>query len=183
VSTRIDTVANHDAGRPGPARRVFSFPNPVDEVSARLVAGGVVAMVVLTVAFDVRWATIVLAYGFIARVLTGPRFSPLALLVTRGVTPRLGLAPRPVPGPPKRFAQGMGVAFSVTALVLAARGAWTAAEVVLGLLAVAALLESALGLCLGCKVFALLMRIGIVPESVCRECADIWSTERPRIAA
>ncbi len=164
------------------SRRLFSFPNPVNEVSARLVAGGVVVMVVLTLAFDLRWATIVLAYGFVARVLSGPRFSPLGQLVTRVITPRLGLAERLVPGPPKRFAQGMGVAFSVTALVLTACGEWTAAEVVLGLLGVAAVLESALGLCLGCKVFALLMRVGVVPESVCEECADIWSPSR-RIAA
>jgi hypothetical protein len=160
------------------ARRLFSFPNPVNEVSARLVAGGVLIMVVLTIAFDLRGATIVLAYGFLARVLAGPRFSPLGLLVTRVVTPRLGLAERPVPGPPKRFAQGMGVAFSLTALILTACGAWTAAEAVLGLLGVAAFLESAFGLCLGCKVFALLMRVGLVPESVCAECADIWSPRR-----
>ena len=79
-------------------------------------------------------------------------------------------------GPPKRFAQGMGVAFSLTALILTALGYWTAAEVVLGLLATAALLESALGLCLGCKAFAVLMRAGIVPEEVCERCNDIWAT-------
>jgi hypothetical protein len=49
----------------------------------------------------------------------------------------------------------------------------TAADVVLGLLAVAAGLESILGYCLGCKVFALLMRAGWIPETVCAECADI----------
>ncbi len=60
-----------------------------------------------------------------------------------------------MPGPPKRFAQGMGVAFSVSALVLTGLGYWTGAEVMLGLLASAAFLESAFGLCLGCKVFAI----------------------------
>jgi len=114
-----------------PSRRLFAFPNPVNEVSARLVAGGVLAMVVLTIAFGLRWATAVIAYGFVARVLTGPTLSPLGQLVTRVVTPALGLAERPVPGPPKRFAQGVGVAFSLTALVLAVAGAWTAAEVVM----------------------------------------------------
>ena len=172
-----DKTAGVPDGRSA-ARRLFSFPNPVNEVSARLVAGGVVIMVVLTIALGLRWATIVLAYGFIARVLAGPRFSPLGLLVTRVVTPRLGLAERLVPGPPKRFAQGMGVAFSVTALALTADGEWTAAVAVLGLLGVAALLESAFGLCLGCKVFALLMRLGVVPASVCEACADIWSPRR-----
>jgi len=158
------------------AASFFSFPNPVNEVSARLVAAGVVVMVVLTIAFDLKWATIVIAYGFVARVLTGPTLSPLGQFVTRVVTPRLHVAERPVAGPPKRFAQGIGVVFSVTALVLTGLGYWTAAEVVLGLLGVAAFLESALGLCLGCKAFAILMKAGIVPAEVCERCHNIWAT-------
>jgi len=167
---------------PGRAHALFSFPDPVNEVSARLVAAGVVVMCVLTIAFDLEWATVVIAYGFVARLLTGPTLSPLGQLVTRVVTPRLGIAERPVPGPPKRFAQGIGVAFSVTALVLTGLGYWTAAEVVLGLLATAALLESALGLCLGCKAFAILMRTGIVPEEVCERCNDIWARPPAEVA-
>jgi hypothetical protein len=168
-----DTTAAASSSR---ARALFSFPNPVNEVSARLVAAGVVVMCVVTIAFDLRWATVVIAYGFVARVLTGPTLSPLGQFVTRVVTPRLGLRERPVAGPPKRFAQGIGVAFSLSALILAVVGSWTAAEVVLGLLATAAFLESALGLCLGCKAFAVLMRIGVVPEDVCERCNNIWAT-------
>jgi hypothetical protein len=160
---------------PSRVRTLLSFPDPVNEVSARLVAAGVVAMSVVTIAFDLRWATVVIAYGFVARVLTGPTLSPLGQLVTRVVTPRLHIPARPVPGPPKRFAQGMGVAFSVSALVLAGLGYWTAAEVMLALLASAALLESAFGLCLGCKVFAVLMRAGVVPKEVCERCNNIWA--------
>ena len=159
-------------GTPG----FFSFPDPVNEVSARLVAGGVVVMVVATIALDLRWLVPLIAYGFIARVLTGPTMSPLGQLVTRVVTPRLDVAPRLVPGPPKRFAQGIGVAFSVTATVLVFAGHWDAARIVLGMLAGAAFLESAFGLCLGCKAFALLMRTGVIPEDVCERCNDIWST-------
>ena len=67
-----------------------------------------------------------------------------------------------------------GAAFSTTALVLAlALGDHTPANVVLVLLAVAAGLESIFAVCLGCQVFALLMRAGLVPQSVCAECADI----------
>jgi hypothetical protein len=157
-------------------RTLFSFPNPVNEVSARLVAAGVVVMSLLTIGFNLRWATIVIAYGFVARVLTGPSLSPLGQFVTRVVTPRLHIAERPVAGPPKRFAQGMGVAFSVTALILTALGYWGAAQAVLGLLTVAALLESAFGICLGCKTFALLMKVGVVPEDVCERCNNIWAT-------
>ena len=160
-------------------RRLFSFPDPVNEVSARLVAAGVVVMAVAAMALDARWLTAVIAYGFVARVLTGPQLSPLGQLVTRVVTPRLGREARLVPGPPKRFAQGVGVVFSVTAAVLAlAMDSWGAAQVVLALLATAAVLEAAFGLCLGCKAFALLMRAGVIPTSVCERCDDLWGVGR-----
>ena len=156
--------------------RLIGFPDPVNEVSARLVAAGVVTMAVAAILLDWRWVTVALAYGFVARVLTGPKASPLGQLVTRVVTPRLPVAEKLVPGPPKRFAQAIGVAFSVTALVLTIAGQWFGAQIVLGLLATAAFLESALGLCLGCKAFAVLMRVGIIPEEVCERCNDLWGT-------
>jgi len=155
---------------------VFSFPNPVNEVSARLVAAGVVVLSVLAVALDQPWLTAVIAYGFLARVLTGPTLSPLGQFVTRAITPRLPLAARPVPGPPKRFAQGIGATLSVTSAVLAlGLGLHTAGYAVLGAIIVAATLESALGLCLGCRLFALLMRAGLIPADVCESCNDIWA--------
>jgi len=157
--------------------RIIGFPDPVNEVSARLVAAGVVIMCVAAIALDWRWLTVVLAYGFVARVLTGPKASPLGQIVTRIVTPRLRVDPKLVPGPPKRFAQAIGVTFSVTALVLTLTGHWTGAQVVLALLATAAFLESALALCLGCKAFAVLMRVGVIPEAVCERCNDIWGTQ------
>lgn len=157
--------------------RLVSFPNPVNEVSARLVATGVVLMAVTTIAFDVRWLTLVLAYGFLARVLTGPTLSPLGQLVTRVITPRLDIEPRLVAGPPKRFAQGIGAAFTVTAAVLTyGFDGFGAAQVVLGVLVVAASLEAFAGFCLGCWAFGLLMRAGVIPEEVCERCNDLWGT-------
>lgn len=159
--------------------RLFTFPNPVNEVSARLVAAGVVVMAVSTVVFDLPWLTLVIAYGFIARVAAGPRFSPLGQLVTRVLTPRLPFAEKLVPGPPKRFAQAMGAVMSTAAAILAlAFGLTTAAYVVLGALAAAATLESVFGYCLGCKIFAVGMRLGLVPEEVCADCNDIWARAR-----
>jgi hypothetical protein len=156
---------------------LISFPDPVNEISARLVATGVVLMVTTILAFRVAWLLPILAYGFVARVLTGPKLSPLGRLVTQGITPRLGRKARYVPGPPKRFAQGMGVAFSTTALVLwLGFGQVGAAQIVLGLLLVAASLEAFVGLCLGCTAFGLLMRAGIIPEEVCERCNDLWGT-------
>jgi Domain of unknown function (DUF4395) len=158
------------------AYRIFGFPNPVNEVSARVVAGGVVLMSLAAIVFDQPWLTAVVAYGFIARVLTGPKLSPLGQLATRVITPRLSVQPKLVPGPPKRFAQGIGAVLSVAAAILALGfGDVTAAFVLLGLLVVAATLESVFALCLGCKIFAVLMRAGVVPEEVCAECNNIWA--------
>lgn len=158
------------------ARTLFSFPDPVNEVSARLVASGVVVIAVAAIALDARWLTVLLAYGFVARVLTGPSLSPLGQVVTRVVTPRLGVAPRLVPGPPKRFAQGIGAFLTVTAAALTyGFGNWAAAQVVLGALVAAASLEAFVGFCLGCKLFALLMRAGVIPAEVCERCNELWS--------
>jgi hypothetical protein len=160
--------------------QVLGFPNPVNEISARVVAGGVVVLSVVTVAFDVRWLTLVLAYGFVARVLTGPTLSPLGQLATRVVEPALGRPPKLVPGPPKRFAQAIGAAFTLTSAWLTyGADRFDLAQVVLGLLVVAASLEAFAGLCLGCRAFALLMRAGVIPASVCEECNDIWSRGEP----
>jgi hypothetical protein len=154
-------------------RSVFGFPNPVNEVAARVVAGGVVLLSVAAMALGSPWLLIPLAYGFWARVLTGPRLSPLGQLATRGVAPRVA-APRLVAGPPKRFAQAMGVAFSSSALILwFGFGERAATWVLVGMLTAAAVAESAFGFCVGCRVFGALMRMGIIPDDVCTACADI----------
>jgi hypothetical protein len=153
--------------------RLFGFPNPVNETSARLVAAGVVLQGVLYLVVQQWWVLVPLAYGFLARVLSGPRFSPLGQFVTRVVTPRLKVEHTFVAGPPKRFAQGVGLAFSGGALLALAFGGQTVALVLIAGLVVAATLESVFAFCLGCTVFSLLMRIGVVPESVCVECGDI----------
>jgi hypothetical protein len=90
------------------------------------------------------------------------------------IVPRLPAAPRPVAGPPKRFAQGIGATLSLAATTLALGfGADTAAYALLGALVVAATLESVFGLCLGCRAFALLMRLGVIPPEVCERCANV----------
>src|SRR5438132_12701779 len=125
--------------------------------------------------FGQHWLLIPLTYGFLARVATGPTLSPLGQLVTRFITPRLDVRAKPVPGPPKRFAQAIGAAFTVSASILYfGFGNTVAALVLIGLLLVAATLESVFAYCLGCKAFALLMRTGVIPEEVCEECNDIW---------
>ncbi|HEY8601866.1 MAG TPA: DUF4395 domain-containing protein [Thermomicrobiales bacterium] len=159
-------------------KELFSFPNPVNEVAARVVAAGVLLLSLLTLATRRPWLLVPLAYGFIARALTGPTLSPLGQLATRVIAPRLPVAPKPVAGPPKRFAQALGAVVSTSAALLAlVFGRARAAYALVALMVVFATLESTFGFCVGCKLFGVLMRIGLVPEDVCAECANIW--DRP----
>src|ERR1700730_17163106 len=139
--------------------KLFSFPNPVNEKAARVVAGVVLVTVLVILATGAYWLLIPLPSAFWARVLTGPTLSPLGWVAQNVIGPRLG--PRkPVPGPPKRFAQGMGAVMSTAALLLAlVIGDHAAADGVLVAFTVAAGLESIFAYCVGCKVFGLLMRV------------------------
>lgn len=121
----------------------------------------------------VAWILIPLTYGFLARVATGPALSPLGLLATKVITPRINVQHRFVAGPPKRFAQFIGLLFSSTASVLWLLDLGTAARIVAAMLAGAAFLESAFALCLGCIMFGWLIRLGVIPERVCEQCNNL----------
>ena len=162
-------------------RSFFSFPNPVNELAARTVAGGVVVLAAATLA--TRWwpLLVILAAGFLGRVLAGPRLSVLGATAQRVIAPRLG-PPRLVPGPPKRFAQGIGATLTLGALAAYALSAPTLAWVLVALVLVAATLESVLAFCLGCWIFGRLQRAGLIPASVCEACNDIRLRQPARSA-
>jgi len=156
---------------------LFDFPNPVNEYAARTVAGGVllasIATLVLSkaVGHEWLWLTVPIAYGFLARVLTGPTLSPLGQLASRVIGPRFGS--KPTAGPPKRFAQLIGTVVTVSAVTATAAGAYGLAQVLLVLMIVAAGLESLAGFCIGCTIFAWLMRRGVIPQETCEACANV----------
>jgi hypothetical protein len=156
----------------------LGFPRTINEKAARTVAGVVAMTGAVALAADARWLLIPLAYGFIARVVAGPALSPLAQFATRVAAPRLG-APKEVAGPPKRFAQAMGATITTLGSIAYLAGSTAVAGVCLALLVIAATLESVFAVCLGCHIFTALMRIGLVPEAVCVECANLAS-RRPR---
>jgi hypothetical protein len=166
---------------------IIGFPNPVNEKAARTVAGGVLILSTVTLLLSLTaghnwlWIVAVLAVGFVARVLTGPKLSPLGQLATRVVAPRLG-EPKLVAGPPKRFAQAIGATVTITATIFLAFGHTAVTQWLLGLMIVAAGLESIFAVCLGCIVFGWLMRAGLVPESTCEACADV-TLRIPELAA
>jgi hypothetical protein len=156
-------------------RRLLGFPNPVNEKAARVVAAAVAVLGVVILATGWQWLLVVLAYGFWARVLTGPKLSPLGRFATGVAAPWLG-PPRYVPGPPKRFAQGIGAGVTTIAAVSALVLGWsTVAEVLTAMLVVFATLESVFGFCVGCRIFGALMATGVIPDSICADCANIWA--------
>lgn len=152
---------------------IIDFPNPVNEKAARVVAGCVVVLSVIGLVTGWMWLLPVMAIGFWLRVASGPRFSPLGLFATRVAAPRLG-SEKLVPGPPKRFAQMIGAVTTTAGTILALPlGVETAGYVVFAIMAVFATLESVFAFCVGCQIFALLMRVGVIPDEICEACADI----------
>jgi hypothetical protein len=154
-------------------KKFFSFPNPVNDAAARTVALGVVVMSLVALLTNTAWLLIPLTYGFIARVITGPTMSPLGQFAVRVSGPRIRAWQKFVPGPPKRFAQGIGAVLSVSATIVWLSVGWSSARWILLPLLGAASLEGFLGYCLGCTIFGWLIRAGLIPQSVCAECGDL----------
>ena len=156
----------------------FSFPELINEVSARLVAIGVLALsfVVLYLLLDKNNYVLIflsiLIYGFLARVSSGPKISPLALFVTKLLVPRLNFKEKLVPGPPKRFAQGIGLIFSLFTAITFLINLNSISIILISTLILFAALEAFIGFCAGCKVFKLLMNIGLIPNDVCEKCSN-----------
>ena len=157
---------------------MFTFPRTVNEKAARVVAGVVAITGIVALATGAHWLLVPLAYGFWARVLSGPTLSPLAQFATRVAAPRLG-PPTDVSGPPKRFAQAMGAVMTTAGAIAALGfGAEGVADVLLVALIVAATLESVFAFCVGCRIFGLLTALGVVPAATCEACADVVSPSR-----
>src|SRR3954453_11040234 len=111
-------------------RGVLSFPRTVNEKAARVVAGCVALIGLVALVAPAPWLLMPLALGFWARVLAGPSLSPLALLATRVVAPRLG-ARKQVSGPPTCFAQAMAESITTPGAIPWLLGSDTVAVVLL----------------------------------------------------
>ena len=154
-------------------KKFFSFPNPVNDASARTVALGVVVMSVLALLTNAAWILLPITYGFLARLTAGPKISPLGQFAVRVAGPRLRVWQKSVPGPPKRFAQGIGAVLTLSATIVWLSVGWPVARWILAPLVFAASLEGFFGFCLGCTLFGWLMRARLIPDSICLECSNL----------
>jgi hypothetical protein len=156
-------------------KKFFSFPNPVNDAAARTVALGVFTMSVVAFFTNTAWLLVPITYGFAARVATGPTMSPLGQFAVRVTGPRIKAWQKFVPGPPKRFAQTIGLLFSASATIVWLSVGWSSAKWILLPLIGATTLEGFFGYCVGCTIFGWLIRGGLIPESICAECGDLSS--------
>ena len=120
-----------------------------------------------------HWVLVPLAYGFAARVASGPRVQPARPARHEGDhAASAGRAQaRARPAEALRPSHRRGA--SVSALVSwAAFGNTTVALLLVAAIGVAATLESVFAYCIGCKVFAFDAR-GVIPPEVCEACNDL----------
>ena len=147
------------------------FPAKVPEYVVRVSAIQVFIIAGLALALRFPWLVMVLAADFAIRAFLTPRVSPLAAF-SRLLSSVLPGAPGTLLFyTPKRFAATIGFALSAAALVFGAAGAWGGFYVSLGMLGVFSFLEGTFGFCAGCKIFSLLVRLGVIPKAYCPDCA------------
>ncbi|HEY0375062.1 MAG TPA: DUF4395 domain-containing protein [Amnibacterium sp.] len=117
------------------------------------VAGATVAGVLLLAA-----VTALFAWGAFA----GIRRHPYGVLFRRFVRPRLAPPAELEDAAAPTFAQLVGFVVTVVGLVVALAGAPLAAPIAAGLAFVAAFLNAVFDFCLGCELYLLLVRAGVL---------------------
>jgi hypothetical protein len=95
---------------------------------------------------------------FAVGAFAGLRYAPYGVLFRVLVAPRLGPVREREPEAPARFAQLVGLVFAVVGAAGYLSGAPLVGAVATGLALVAALLNAATGLCLGCELYLTVRR-------------------------
>ena len=145
--------------------RPKTTPDQVDARGPRFVAWvttAVLVAVILTAAVSASGAAVLLGaqaavFGFGAWL--GPRKHAYGLLFGRLIAPRLGPAVAKEPAAPLKFAQLVGLGFAAAGVVGFAAGIEMLGLIATGLALVAALLNAAFGICLGCQLYPLVARL------------------------
>ena len=139
-------------------------PDRVDVRGPRFAAWvtTVVLVVTLTVsAVSPLAAAVILglqAVVFAIGALGGPRRHPYGRLCATVVAPRLGPVTEREPVPPLKFAQLVGLVFAICGVAGFAAGALLLGVIATAAALVAAFLNAAFGICLGCQLYPLVAR-------------------------
>ncbi|CAB4774044.1 unannotated protein [freshwater metagenome] len=156
MSTTFDPAASTGQA-PAPGRATAGIDPRGPQFAASLTAVVLVAVLLLppTAALVL---TAVQAALFALGATRGVQRTPHAWLFKTLVRPRLS-APTELEDPaPPRFAQAVGLGFTVVALVAYAAGGIVVAQTAIGFALVAALLNAVFRFCLGCEMYLLFRR-------------------------
>jgi hypothetical protein len=141
-----------------------STPDQVDVRGPRFVAWVTTAVLVATLllaAVSESAAAVLLAVQaavFAVGAVRGPRGHLYGLVFGRLVAPRLGPVTETEPVPPLRFAQLVGLVFAVLGVAGFAAGLSPLGLVATAFALFAAFLNAAFGICLGCRLYPLVIR-------------------------
>ena len=97
--------------------------------------------------------------------MLGPRRHPYGLVFATLVAPRLGPVTEREPVPPLKFAQLVGFVFAVIGVIGFAGGLSLLGLIATGFALVAAFLNAAFGICLGCQLYPLVARLRPKPST------------------
>ena len=99
------------------------------------------------------------AVVFAVGAVAGPRRHPYGIVFAKVVAPRLGPVREREPVAPLKFAQLVGLVFAVFGFAGFAAGAPLVGVIATAAALVAAFLNAAFGICLGCQLYPLVMRL------------------------
>ena len=105
------------------------------------------------------WVALFQAVVFAIGATKGPQFTPYAFIFRKLIKPRLKSPLRTEDVRPPKFAQSIGLAFALVAIVGAATGTSVVFSVAVAAALAAAFLNAAFDFCLGCQVYLLLARV------------------------
>ena len=122
--------------------------------------GAVITVVVLAAVLITGSAWLLGAQMLVFAVgaLAGLRYAPYGIVYRRLVRPRLGPPAHTEAEAPPRFAQGVGMVFALAGVLGYATGATAAGIAFTALALVAAFLNAAFDICLGCQVYLFIQR-------------------------
>ena len=105
------------------------------------------------------WVAVFQAVVFAIGATKGPQFTPYAFIYRSLIKPRLKSPLRTEDVRPPKFAQSIGLAFAIVAIVGAATGSSVVFTVAVAAALAAAFLNAAFDFCLGCQVYLILTRL------------------------
>jgi hypothetical protein len=123
---------------------------------------GVLVITLIVSGVSASAAAVILALQavvFAIGAVAGPRRHPYGLVFATLVAPRLGPVREREPVPPLKFAQLVGLVFAVIGAAGFAAGVPLVGLVATGAALVAAFLNAAFGICLGCQLYPLVVHL------------------------